>query len=96
MSITKKDIEHVAKLARLALSEKEKDKLTRDVASILEYVAKLNEVNTKGVDLSLAEHKPINQWRLDESEDFGIQEAILRVAPKRKQRFFEAKGVFEG
>ena len=95
MSITKKDIERVAKLARMALSEEEKEKFTREMASILGYVAKLEVINAKKFDLDAGPSGPVNQLRVDESEDSGIQEAILSAAPKRKQRFFEVKGVFE-
>jgi aspartyl-tRNA(Asn)/glutamyl-tRNA(Gln) amidotransferase subunit C len=49
MKITKQEVEHVAKLARLELSEQEKETLTDQLSSILTYVEKLNELDTKGV-----------------------------------------------
>ena len=49
MAITKKDVEHVARLARLALSEEEKDRYTGQLASILTYIEKMSALNTDHV-----------------------------------------------
>ena len=92
--LTDIELEHIAKLARLEIRPGEKERLKTDLSAILDYVAKLEEVNTKGVK-DTDEGRPINQWREDISEDSGIEEAILGAAPKRKQRFFEVKGIFE-
>jgi aspartyl-tRNA(Asn)/glutamyl-tRNA(Gln) amidotransferase subunit C len=48
--ITSKDVEHVAKLARLALTEDEKRLYTDQLSRILEYFGQLNKVNTDGVE----------------------------------------------
>ena len=48
--ITIKDVEHVAKLARMALSEEEKIIFTEQLSNILEYINELNEVNTENVE----------------------------------------------
>jgi aspartyl-tRNA(Asn)/glutamyl-tRNA(Gln) amidotransferase subunit C len=50
MKITRKEVEHVAKLARLALRDEEIDILTGQLSNILTYVEKLNELDTKNVD----------------------------------------------
>ncbi|HEX9136539.1 MAG TPA: Asp-tRNA(Asn)/Glu-tRNA(Gln) amidotransferase subunit GatC, partial [Nitrospirota bacterium] len=50
MKITKQEVEHVARLARLELSEKEKETLTDQLSNILTYVEQLNELDTKGVE----------------------------------------------
>ena len=46
MAITVKDVEHVAKLARLELTEEEKEKFTRQLGDVLKYVEQMNEVDT--------------------------------------------------
>lgn len=48
--LTEKEIEHLAKLAKLELIQKEKEKLAHDLSSILDYVQKLNEVDTTKVE----------------------------------------------
>ena len=50
MKITKQEVEHVARLARLELSEQEKETLTDQLSNILTYVEQLNELDTKGVE----------------------------------------------
>lgn len=49
--ISKKEIEHVAGLARIRLSENEKEKMVRELGAILGYIDKLKEVHTDGVEL---------------------------------------------
>ena len=48
--ITIKDVEHVAKLARLELTEDEKAKFTTQLGDVLKYVDQMNEVDTTGVE----------------------------------------------
>jgi aspartyl-tRNA(Asn)/glutamyl-tRNA(Gln) amidotransferase subunit C len=48
--ITIKDVEHVAKLARLELSEEEKVKFSKQLGDILKYVEQMNEVDTSGLE----------------------------------------------
>ena len=48
--ITIKDVEHVAKLARLELTEEEKEKETKQLGAILDYVQQMNEVDTSNVE----------------------------------------------
>lgn len=48
--ITVKDVEHVAKLARLALSEEEKSLFTKQLADIVKYVESLNELDTTNIE----------------------------------------------
>ncbi len=50
MKITKQEVEHVAKLARLELSEQEKDMFTDQLSNILTYVEQMNQLDTKGVE----------------------------------------------
>ena len=50
MSISRDEVSHIASLARLALSDVEKDSLTHDLAEILEYVKKLDALDDPGAD----------------------------------------------
>ncbi|MFA5072584.1 MAG: Asp-tRNA(Asn)/Glu-tRNA(Gln) amidotransferase subunit GatC [Nitrospirota bacterium] len=50
MKITKQEVDHVAKLARLELTPEEQDHLTEQLSNILTYVGKLNELDTSGVE----------------------------------------------
>ena len=53
--ITVKDVEHVAKLARLELSEDEKEKFTKQLGDVLKHVDAMNEVDTSNVEPSIKE-----------------------------------------
>lgn len=50
MTISIKEVEHVAVLARLQLKENEKEKYARHMGSVLQYVDKLNQLDTEGVE----------------------------------------------
>lgn len=49
-SIVKKDVEHIAGLARIKLTEKEKEKMVDDLGAVLGYIDKLKEVDTNGIE----------------------------------------------
>ena len=53
MSITKNEVEQVAMVARLALSEEEKDYFTKDLNSILQFIEQLNQLDTNEVDMTI-------------------------------------------
>jgi len=97
MSITKKDVEHVARLARLALSEEEKEKYTSQLGAILGYVETLNKLDTKDVPLTTHAFPLTNIWRPDRAESnvLASQEELLSNAPECEGPFFKVKKVIE-
>ncbi len=74
MSITRKEIEHIAELARLELSEEEKDRFSRQLGSILEYISQLNEVDTKNVEGAAQVSGLVDVWRPDEVKEWDKRE----------------------
>ena len=66
MKISKEEVEHVARLARLDLSDAEVDKMTSQLDTILQYVAKLDELDTTGVAVTTHTQDVINAFRDDE------------------------------
>lgn len=97
MKITKKDVEHVAKLARLHLTEDEKDRYATQLESILGYVEKLSQLNTENVPPTSHVIPMTNAWREDivECGKLGSPEDILTNAPEREGPFFKVKKVIE-
>jgi aspartyl-tRNA(Asn)/glutamyl-tRNA(Gln) amidotransferase subunit C len=97
MPVTIKDVEHVARLARLEFSESEKEKLTLQLNEILTYVEKLNELDTSNVEpLShVIEPGPGagGTMREDEVKPSLSQEEALRNAPDRTDKFFKVPKV---
>lgn len=93
--ITKAEVEHIAKLARIRVSEKEKEMYAGQLAKILDYVDELKEVNT-------AETKPThhvidaaNISRSDRVKKSNKQEKILSQAPQREGDFWRVKAILE-
>ena len=75
MIIDKKDVEHIAGLARIKFSDQEKEKMAQEMGAILGYIDKLKEVDTEGVDpvRSLAHAKGVSPEDLDEATSNGVE-----------------------
>ena len=95
MKITKAEVEHVARLARLELSEAEKETLTGQMDAILAYVEKLNELDTAHV-VPTAHAVPMeNAFREDGVRlSIGADNALAN-APARAEGFFRVPKVIE-
>jgi len=87
--ITIKDVEHVAKLARLALTEEEKAKFAPQLNAVLEYVNELNEVDTTGIEPMAHSIKISNVMREDEVKQEFTREEMLKNAPEEEDGFFK-------
>lgn len=95
MKISKKDVEHVAQLARLHLEEEEKELYTRQLNSILNYMEKLGELDTSDVEPT-AHVLPIkNVFREDRVGQSMDIEEVLRNAPDREEGFFKVPKIIE-
>ena len=86
--ITIKDVEHVAKLARLELSEDEKQKFTKQLGDILKYVEQMNEVDTNGVKPMAHAFDFVNVMREDEVVYEQTKEELMVNAPEEENGFF--------
>jgi len=83
MKITRPEVEHVARLARLALTEEELGRLTGDMDAILLYVEKLNELDTDGI-VPTAHAVPVeNAFRVDAIKPSMDRELVLENAPEQ-------------
>ncbi len=91
--IVKKDLEHVAWLCRLELSNEDKEKYMPQLNSILDYFNQIDEVDTEGVEPTYHVLQLSNVFRNDEQ---GVpthtlpQEEALANAPKKQDGFFKA------
>lgn len=95
MKVTKEMIEHVANLARLNLTEAEKEKLTVEMENIISYVDKLNELDTSGVEQTQHVMPIINVLRKDEVQPSYYREKILSNAPSDENGCFKVPKVVE-
>jgi aspartyl-tRNA(Asn)/glutamyl-tRNA(Gln) amidotransferase subunit C len=96
MSDTKHiDIDRVAALARIALNEEEKARISSQLDSILGYIDKLNQLDTESVEPTAHPHSFENVWREDSSEKGLSIEEALKNAPKMRQNMYVVPKVVE-
>ncbi|MFE5323383.1 Asp-tRNA(Asn)/Glu-tRNA(Gln) amidotransferase subunit GatC [Paenibacillus sp. NPDC056579] len=95
MSVTIKDVEHVAKLARLELSEQEKETFTGQLNAILKYAEKLNELNTDDVEPTSHPMPLSNVMREDVSRPSLPIEKVLLNAPDEEDGQIKVPAVLE-
>ena len=95
MSITKKEVERVALLARLALTEAEKESFTLQLGKILDHVKKLQSLDTSSVPPTAHSFFNRTVWREDVASPAPSTESILANAPEREDNFFKVKKVIE-
>lgn len=93
MSVTIKDVEHVAALAKLSFSKEEKEKLASQLNEILEYMEQLNQLDTNNVEPLSHVIELSNVFRKDELKPTLTQEEALRNAPAKTEKFFRVPKV---
>ena len=95
MKLNRKDVEHVALLSRLDLSENELDKFTGQLDAILEYIDVLNQVDTSAVEPMAHVLEIRNVMRSDEVQPSLPREAALQNAPEAEDGFFKVPKIVE-
>ena len=95
MALTLDEVRHVARLARLRLTEAEVEAMRQELSSILEYVDVLQEVDVTGVTPTAQVTDVVNVVRPDEVRPSLPVEEALAGAPHREGDFFKVKPVFE-
>ena len=93
--ITLAEVEQVARLARLALTDAEKEKMRRELDGILTYIDKLRAVDTEGVPPTSRAVPMTNVMREDEPVPSLPQEDMLANAPDRSGEFFRVPRIIE-
>jgi len=89
------DIDHAAKLARLNISQSEKELFTAQVQSILHYIEKLNELDTTSVEPT-AHILPINNvFREDSLRESLPRHKALQNAPQKDEDFYRVPRIIE-
>lgn len=93
--ISKDDLEHVANLARLELSESEKAEFSEQFGSVLEYFKKLDAANTSEVQPIDQINEMDNIVTIDEVGKQSRQKDLLANAPETENGLIKVKAVFE-
>ncbi len=95
MSISRDEVRHVARLARLALTEDEERRMTEQLSSILEYIEKLNELDTGDIEPTYHAVEMTNVLRDDEVRPSYPLDEVLKNAPDRQGPFFIVPRIIE-
>lgn len=95
MKITKQEVEHVARLARLEFPEQEKERLTDQLSKILTFMETLNSLDTKGVAPTSHVLDINNVMRDDEPVACLTQEAALANAPDKAAGHYRVPKIIE-
>lgn len=95
MKISKQEVEHVAKLARLELLEQEKEKLTDQLSNILTYVETLNSIDTKGIEPTSHVLDIKNVMRDDVAKPSLSQDQALANAPDKVAGHYKVPKIIE-
>ena len=95
MSISRQQVEHIAKLARIELEESEVEQFQEDLSAILEYVEKLEELETDQVEPTT--HAVLSEMagRADEQEESLSREEALQNAPDSEEGQFRVPKVVD-
>jgi aspartyl-tRNA(Asn)/glutamyl-tRNA(Gln) amidotransferase subunit C len=89
MAITRDEVLHVARLARLALTDEEVERLGAQLSAILEAVGKVAELDLEGVEPTSHPLDLANVWAEDEPRPSLTPEDVFANAPDREADFFK-------
>ena len=95
MSVTPEQVRHIAKLARIAMSEEEIERLVPEINNILGWVEQLGEVDTDGVEPLTAVIGQKLRLREDAVSDGDCRDEVLANAPAAEHGFFAVPKVIE-
>ncbi len=93
--VTKETVEYVARLARIAITEAQKEYLTSQLSKILDYIDKLKQLDTADVEPLRGLYQQRNVWRADSAVAHPAREAILKNAPSSQDGYFKIPKVIE-
>lgn len=95
MALTDKEVQHIAKLARIRLSAEELPHYAGEINGILKWIEQLQEVNTDGIAPLASVSEQVLPWRADVVNDGNQQEAVLKNAPMQNYGCFAVPKVIE-
>lgn len=95
MALTQEEVEHIAELARLRLTEEEKERYREQLSAILDYAARLQAVDTAGIPPTSSVLPPRQALRPDQARPGLSRDALLANAPDAQDGQFRVPPVLE-
>lgn len=96
MSVSKKDVEYVAELARLTFNEEEKESLAEDLNQILNYVDQLSMIDTDHIEIVVNPYYIENVYREDQVEPSMPIKDVLKNAPETEEGYVVVPKIIGG
>jgi len=93
-TITKKEVEHIAKLARLELTGEEIEKMQKDLSEILDYFNLLKRAKTRGKISEVAKEKISLRKDQIKAQSEPVVKKLVEAAPDKKENHIKVKAVF--
>ncbi len=91
--LTREEVEHIAELAKVSLTEEEKELFRGQLERILEYFRKIDELDLEGVEPTTHVMDVYNIFREDVVKESLPPDEILKNAPEKEGRYFKAPRV---
>ncbi len=95
MALTSDEVRHIARLARVALSDDEVERLREQLSGILDHFSTLNAIDTEGVPPTAQTFEMTSVQREDESRPSEDRDAVLSNAPRSEDGYFRVRAVLE-
>jgi len=95
MKLTRAEVDHIAELAKLELTEEEKEKFREQLSAILEYAEMLQRLDTEAIPPTATVLPLRNVMRPDEVEPSLPVEDILANAPQAEDSYFKVQAILE-
>ncbi|NIR14850.1 MAG: Asp-tRNA(Asn)/Glu-tRNA(Gln) amidotransferase subunit GatC [Desulfobacterales bacterium] len=94
--ISRGEVKHVAKLARLKITEPEADAYQKELNAVLEHFEALQELDTENVEPMSHVLEIKNVWREDEPRKSSKAESLMANAPNEESGYFKVPKILEG
>ena len=95
MALSADEVRYIARLARVALSDDEVQRLQEQLSDILDHFAVLNEIDTEGVPPTAQTFEMTNVLRADETAPSATRDEILANAPREHDGYFRVRAVLD-
>lgn len=96
MHLSLDEVDHVAALARLGLTDEERDRLRAQLSTILGHISALNQLDTEAIPPTAQVVALTNVMREDEVRPSLPRAALLANAPRQREGFFEVHAILTG